>query len=42
VRSARQPIYVVHEENEPSITLAKSVGYVDTGAREFTCEGVCR
>jgi len=42
VRSARQPIYVVHEENGPSITLAESVGYVDTGAREFTCEGVCR
>jgi len=42
VRSARQPLYVVNEANEPSIALAESVGYVDTGAREFAGEGVCK
>ncbi len=42
VRSARQPLYVVSEANEPSIALTEAVGYVDTGAREFTGEGVCR
>jgi RimJ/RimL family protein N-acetyltransferase len=42
VRSARQPIYVVDEENEPSIRLAQATGYVDTGSREFAGEGICR
>lgn len=42
VRSARQPLYVVNETNGPSLALAKAVGYVDTGAREFGGEGVCR
>jgi GNAT superfamily N-acetyltransferase len=42
VRSARQPLYVVNEANEPSIALAEAVGYVDTGAREFTGEGICK
>jgi GNAT superfamily N-acetyltransferase len=42
VRSARQPLYVVNEANEPSIALAEAVGYVDTGAREFAGEGVCK
>ena len=42
VRSARQPLYIVHETNGPSIALAEAVGYVDTGAREFAGEGVCR
>jgi hypothetical protein len=41
VRSARQPLYVVDETNEASIALAESVGYVDTGRREFAGEGVC-
>jgi GNAT superfamily N-acetyltransferase len=41
IRSARQPLYVVNEANEPSIALADAVGYVDTGAREFAGEGVC-
>ncbi len=36
VRSARQPLYVVNEANKPSIALTEAVGYVDTGAREFT------
>lgn len=41
VRSARQPLYVVNEANEPSVALAEAAGYVDTGAREFACAGVC-
>jgi GNAT superfamily N-acetyltransferase len=42
VHSARQPLYVVNEANEPSSALAKAAGYVDTGAREFAGEGVCK
>jgi GNAT superfamily N-acetyltransferase len=42
VRSGRQPLYIVNEGNEPSLALAKTVGYVDTGAREFAGEGICR
>jgi len=40
LRSGAQPLYVVPEGNEPSIRLAESVGFVDTGAREFAVEGV--
>ena len=42
VRSGRQPLYVVNEANNPSLALAKTVGYVDTGVREFAGECVCR
>jgi RimJ/RimL family protein N-acetyltransferase len=42
VRSARQPLYVVNEANEPSIALAEAAGYVDTGVREFAVAGVCK
>lgn len=42
VRSARQPLYVVNEANEPSIALAEASGYVDTRAREFAGAGVCK
>jgi hypothetical protein len=42
VRSARHPLYVVNEGNDASLALAKSVGYVDTGVREFAGEGVCK
>lgn len=42
VCSARQPLYVVGEENAVSIALAETTGYVDTGAREFAGEGVCK
>jgi hypothetical protein len=42
MRSARTPLYVVGKGNDPSMALAESVGYVDTGAREFTGEVVCR
>jgi RimJ/RimL family protein N-acetyltransferase len=42
LRSARQPLYIVDERNERSTGLAEALGYVDTGAREFAGEGVCR
>jgi GNAT superfamily N-acetyltransferase len=42
LRSARQPLYIVDERNGPSNALAEAVGYVDTGAREFAGEGLCR
>jgi GNAT superfamily N-acetyltransferase len=42
IRSARQPLYIVGERNDSSIALAERVGYVDTGAREFAGDGVCR
>ena len=40
LRSARQPLYIVDERDDPNIELAEAVGYVDTGAREFAGEGV--
>lgn len=42
IRASRRPIYIVNESNEAGVALAKSVGYVDTGAREFTGEGIYR
>jgi predicted GNAT family acetyltransferase len=42
IRSGRQPLFVVHDKNRPSRALAEKVGFVDTGAREFASEGVCR
>ncbi len=42
IRSGRQPLYVVGESNQSSIRLAEEAGYVDTGAREFAGEGVCK
>jgi RimJ/RimL family protein N-acetyltransferase len=42
IHSARQPLYVVNSENRASVALADAVGYVDTGTREFSAEGVCK
>jgi hypothetical protein len=42
VQSGRQPLYIIGEQDEPTIALAEKIGYVDTGAREFAGEGVCR
>lgn len=42
IRSGVQPLYIVSEDNEPSIRLAESVGFVDSGAREAAVEGVAR
>lgn len=36
------PLYVVNDQNAPSITLAESVGFVDTGAREYAGQAVRR
>ncbi len=41
-QSGVQPLYMVAEGNRASIRLAQSVGFVDTGAREFVGQGVCR
>jgi RimJ/RimL family protein N-acetyltransferase len=40
MRSGVQPIYIVSEDNDRSIRLAESVGFVDTGAREFGLKGI--
>lgn len=42
MREGVRPLYIVEEDNQPSIWLAESLGYVDDGAREFAGEGVCR
>ena len=39
VQAGVQPLYMVTEGNEASIRLAKAVGFVDTGAREFAGAG---
>jgi hypothetical protein len=41
LRAGKQPLYVVDSENDASIGLARSIGYVDTGVREFAAEGIC-
>lgn len=35
----RTPLYVASDENEPSIQLAESVGFVDTGRRDVLIQG---
>lgn len=35
IESGRTPLYVVAEENEASIHLAESIGFVDTGERDL-------
>jgi hypothetical protein len=42
VQSGRRPLYIVGDEDTFNIALAEEIGYVDTGAREFAGEGVCR
>jgi len=42
IRSGRQALYVTDETNRPSRALAETVGFVDTGVREFAGEGICR
>lgn len=36
------PIYTVSEDNSPSQRLARTLGFVDSGAREFECLGRLR
>lgn len=40
IESGVQPLYIVTEGNAPSFRLAQSVGFVDTGAREFAGAGL--
>jgi len=40
--SGRQPLYMAAEQNQPSIRLAESVGFVDSGIREVMLQGVVR
>jgi RimJ/RimL family protein N-acetyltransferase len=40
-QSGVQPLYLTTKTNEASVRLAESVGFVDTGAREFAGAGVC-
>jgi RimJ/RimL family protein N-acetyltransferase len=42
VQSGRRPLYIVERGNQASIGLAESLGYTDTGAREYAGDGVCR
>ena len=41
LQSGRKPLYIVNSSNDASVALAKSVGYVDTGAREYAADGLC-
>ncbi len=34
-----RPLYAVEEDNEASVRIAESLGYVDTGLRQFVGEG---
>jgi RimJ/RimL family protein N-acetyltransferase len=42
LESGRTPLYVVAEDNAPSIQLAESVGFYDTGAREAFLQAAYR
>jgi len=36
----RKPLCILAATNDASLALAKSVGYVDTGAQEYAAEGI--
>lgn len=40
VEEGLRPLYLTEENNQASIRIAESLGYVDTGAREFAGEGL--
>jgi GNAT superfamily N-acetyltransferase len=40
LKQGLQPLYVVHEQNTASISLAESVGFYDTGAREYAGQAI--
>jgi ribosomal protein S18 acetylase RimI-like enzyme len=40
LKAGRTPLYVVAENNEYSIRLAETVGFVDTGRREYVGQGL--
>jgi ribosomal protein S18 acetylase RimI-like enzyme len=39
LKNGRTPIYVVQEDNRPSISLAESVGFINSGADQLLLEG---
>jgi hypothetical protein len=41
MQAGLRPLYMATEGNQASFRLAKSAGFVDTGAREFAGAGVC-
>lgn len=42
IASGRIPLYVVSEENTPSANLAESIGFTDTGAREYILQAALK
>lgn len=42
IDSGRIPLYVVSEENDASIALAESVGFADSGAREYLLQATLK
>lgn len=42
LETGRTPLYAVSEDNSPSIQLAESVGFVDTGVREFMLQAALK
>jgi len=40
LKAGRTPLHIVAESNTASINLAESIGFVDTGLREFTGQAV--
>jgi len=40
LQRGRLPVYVVNEQNTASVSLAASIGFVDTGARELAGQAV--
>ncbi|MDX1414039.1 MAG: GNAT family N-acetyltransferase [Candidatus Promineifilaceae bacterium] len=42
LESGRTPLYVVTDQNEPSLRLAESVGFVDTGKRLIFAQAIRR
>jgi GNAT superfamily N-acetyltransferase len=40
--TGRTPLYVVAEDNQPSIQLAEALGFTDTGAREYMVQGTLK
>ncbi len=40
IRSGHLPLYLVEPDNDASVELARSVGFVDSGARQIYVEGI--
>lgn len=42
IATGRTPLYVVSEDNNPSANLAESIGFTDTGAREYILQAALK